>query len=241
MDLIPPANRGLPAAPVTAEQVNSSIRYTGYLVYRRTGQLTGGAGPAAAQLRALTRELARDDVQSRGYYDVSGFRAQAEVMIWWHAPTPQALQGASRALRRTAAGAVLSLVWAGFGVHRPAEFNRNHIPAFLAGAAPKAWAAVYPFVRSYQWYLLPESERRDLLIEHGRLGRDYPQVLTNTVAAFALGDYEWLLALEADQLHDIVDLMRELRAATARLHVREEVPFYTGRRIDEAEAINLLT
>ena len=50
----------------------------------------------------------------------------------------------------------------------------------------------------------------------------------NTVAAFALGDYEWILAFEADELHRIVDLMRDLRATEARRHVREEVPFYTG-------------
>ncbi len=51
----------------------------------------------------------------------------------------------------------------------------------------------------------------------------------NTVSAFALGDYEWVLAFEADELHRIVDLMRDLRATEARRHVREEVPFFTGR------------
>jgi chlorite dismutase len=45
-----------------------------------------------------------------------------------------------------------------------------------------------------------------------------------------LGDYEWILAFEADELHRIVDLMRHLRASRARLHVRAELPFYTGRR-----------
>ena len=37
-----------------------------------------------------------------------------------------------------------------------------------------------------------------------------------------------MLAFEADELHRIVDLMRQLRGAEARRHVREEVPFYTG-------------
>ena len=46
----------------------------------------------------------------------------------------------------------------------------------------------------------------------------------NTVASFALGDYEWILAFEADELHRIVDLMRDLRASEARRHVREEIP-----------------
>ncbi len=62
-----------------------------------------------------------------------------------------------------------------------------------------------------------------MLVEHGMMGREYNQVLSNTVAAFALGDYEWLLALEADELHDTVDLMRHLRASGARMHVREEI------------------
>ncbi|MCZ9341372.1 chlorite dismutase family protein, partial [Streptomyces sp. TRM76130] len=45
------------------------------------------------------------------------------------------------------------------------------------------------------------------------------------------------LAFEADELHRIVDLMRHLRGSEARLHVREEVPFYTGRRKDLAELV----
>ncbi len=80
-----------------------------------------------------------------------------------------------------------------------------------------------------------------MLVEHGMMGREYNQVLSNTVAAFALGDYEWLLCLEADELHDTVDLMRHLRSSQARLHVREEVPFYTGRRLDEAEIPEVLS
>jgi chlorite dismutase len=36
-------------------------------------------------------------------------------------------------------------------------------------------------------------------------GSEYPEVLANTVSAFALGDYEWLLAFEADDLVPIVD------------------------------------
>ena len=60
------------------------------------------------------------------------------------------------------------------------------------------------------------------------MARDYPDVRANTVASFALGDYEWILAFEADELHRIVDLMRHLRGSETRRHVREEVPFYTG-------------
>ena len=69
-----------------------------------------------------------------------------------------------------------------------------------------------------------------MLAEHGRMGREYPDVRANTVSSFALGDYEWLLAFEADELTRIVDVMRHLRGARARAHTREELPFLTGIR-----------
>jgi len=100
-------------------------------------------------------------------------------------------------------------------LHRPAEFNKSHIPAFLADEQPRRHVSVYPFVRSYEWHLLPDADRRRMLAEHGAMARDYPDVRANTVASFSPSDYEWILAFEADELHRIVDLMRHLRAAEA--------------------------
>ena len=128
-------------------------------------------------------------------------------------------------------------VWSQMALHRPAEFNKNHIPAFLADEHAREWVCVYPFVRSYEWYLLPDEDRRRMLVEHGMAARTYPDVRANTVPAFALGDYEWILAFEADEMYRIVDLMRDLRATDARLHVREELPFYSGRRLPLAELV----
>ena len=228
------------AARPTAREINAQIVYTAFAVYSRAGDLDGPAEKATAELIELVRELAEQGVTLRGFYDVSALRADADLMVWWHAPTAEALQAAARSLRRTAVGRSLSPSWSAMGLHRPAEFNKGHVPAFLAGAAAKNWATVYPFVRSYEWYLLPDAERRGMLVEHGMMGREYDQVLSSTVAAFALGDYEWLLALEADELHDTVDLMRHLRASGARMHVREEVPFFSGRRIDEVGVVEVL-
>jgi chlorite dismutase len=151
-------------------------------------------------------------------------------MIWWHAASADTLQEAYGLLRRTGLGRHLAPVWSQLALHRPAEFNRSHVPAFLAGEPARGYVCVYPFVRSYEWYLLPDDERRRMLAEHGQMARGYPDVRANTVASFGLGDYEWILAFEADELHRIVDLMRHLRGSTARRHVREELPFFTGRR-----------
>lgn len=212
------------------KEINASIRYTMWSVFRLETPLGEAADRAAegAEVEKLYAELAEADVVVRGTYDVSGLRADADVMVWIHAATSEELQAAYHRFRRTAFGRRLAPVWSQMALHRPAEFNKSHVPAFLSDEEPKRHVSVYPFVRSYDWYLLEESERRTMLADHGRMARDYADVRANTVASFSLGDYEWILAFEADDLYRIVDLMRHLRGSEARRHVREEVPFYTG-------------
>jgi chlorite dismutase len=221
-------------------ELNDTVRYTMWSVFRAALPLPADRAAVHDEAAELFDQLAGKDVVVRGTYDVAGLRADADVLVWWHAPSSDDLQDGYARLRRTALGRHLQPVWSQLAVHRPAEFNRSHLPAFLAGEAPRAYLCVYPFVRSYEWYLLPEAERRALLAEHGQLARGFPDVRANTVASFALGDYEWILAFEADELHRIVDLMRHLRGSGARRHVREELPFYTGRRRDLADLITAL-
>ena len=222
-------------------ELNDTIRYTMWSVFKLR-DLIGDADRAAeaAEVTALFDKLGTEDVVVRGTYDVSGLRADADLMVWWHAEDSESLQRAYNALRRTAFGRRLEPVWSQMALHRPAEFNRSHLPAFLADEEPRAHICVYPFVRSYEWYLLDDAERRRMLAEHGKMARGYADVRANTIASFALGDYEWLLAFEADELHRIVDLMRHLRASDARRHVREEVPFYTGSRASVSELLERL-
>jgi hydrogen peroxide-dependent heme synthase len=219
-------------------ELNETIRYTMWSVFQAAESLEPAPrGEIAGEVAELFEDLAAKDVVVRGTYDVSGLRADADIMVWWHASSADALQDAYGKLRRTGLGQHLVPVWSAMALHRPAEFNKSHIPAFLAGEPAKAYVCVYPFVRSYEWYLLPDEDRRAMLAEHGQMARGYPDVRANTVSSFALGDYEWMLAFEADELHRIVDLMRDLRASGARRHVREEIPFYTGRRRDIADLV----
>ena len=223
-----------PESATSAE--TPELGYTLWAVLRRDISKVAGLGELNREIADVTEA----GVTIRGFYDVSSIRADADLMIWLHGPKPETLQWALRRLRRGEPLQSLIPVWNALGVHRDAEFTSNHLPAFMRGAEPEKWLAVYPFVRSYEWYLLPEEERRAMLGDHGRKGSEYRQVLANTVASFALGDYEWILGLEAPELVDLVDLMRHLRQTDARMHVREEVPFYTGRRIEASELAEVL-
>jgi chlorite dismutase len=222
---------------------NETQATIGYALWAVFARPAGAVSPPAdaASLAAAIEALPESGVTLRGLYDVSGLRSDADVMVWLTGDDAQRLQAALRALRRTGPLSQLLPRWNALGVHRDAEFTRDHAPSFMRGLPPKQWVSVYPFVRSLDWYILPEDERRGMLSEHGLKGRDYPQVQPNTVAAFALGDYEWILALEADDPIHLVDMMRHLRATEARRHVREEVPFFTGRLIGLDEIAEVLS
>ncbi|HEX4834460.1 MAG TPA: hydrogen peroxide-dependent heme synthase [Trebonia sp.] len=201
------------------------------------GSLDAGRDAAGEELAGFIDQAAGKGIVTRGCYDVQGMRADADYMLWTVAPTSDELQETYARFRRTRLGRASEPVFSAMALHRPAEFNKGHIPAFLAQEEPKDYVSVYPFVRSYDWYLMDPAERRRMLAEHGMMAREYPDVRANTVSCFSLNDFEWMLAFEADELHRIVDLMRHLREADARRHTRVEIPFFTGRRKSPAALV----
>lgn len=222
-----------------ARDLNELIRYTMWSVFRVSDRpvLDAGRDAAGEELAEFIDQAAGKGIVTRGCYDLQGMRADADYMLWTVAPTSDELQETYARLRRTRLGRASEPVFSAMALHRPAEFNKGHIPAFLADEEPKNYVSVYPFVRSYEWYLMDPAERRRMLAEHGMMAREYPDVRANTVSCFSLNDFEWMLAFEADELHRIVDLMRHLRGADARRHTRVEIPFFTGRRKPPAQLV----
>jgi hydrogen peroxide-dependent heme synthase len=213
--------------------VTDEVTYAYYPVFRRRDEAT--PGDAAQEWEVAFKE--HSGVEIRGIYDARGFRPDADLLMWWVGTSMEEMQDLLGALRGTSPGRSLELTHAFTGVVRPPEFNPQHVPAFLRGEAPRRWLCVYPFVRTPEWYLQPAERRAELLKEHGEMGREFPDVLPNTTSAFGLGDWEWILAFEADELHRIVDCIRRLRDSESRRFVKEEVPFVVGRRVELAEAV----
>jgi hydrogen peroxide-dependent heme synthase len=228
-------------AKLDYDALNSMTRYMMISVFAVTPEVLDDDRSAVVDETAtFLKQQEEGGVVVRGLYDVAGFRADADFMIWTHAERVEDLQSTYRDFRRTSLGRACEPVWSVVALHRPAEFNKSHVPAFIAGEEPGDYLCVYPFVRSLEWYLLPDEERRKMLVEHGMSGREYPDVRANTVPAFALGDYEWILAFEGPDLGRIVELMWKLRYTEARRHVREEVPFFTGPRVGVEQLVNSL-
>jgi chlorite dismutase len=184
------------------------------------------AGVAAAA--KLLAEAVDEGLELRGTYSLTGLRADADLMLWWITPHLDRLHELAVGLRRTHLGENLEPREVFLGLAGASQYASDHRPAFASGEAARRYAAVYPFVKTAAWYLLPYEERRRLMAEHGRVGREYP-VGASTVRAFGLGDAEFIVTLESESLVALVDCMEALRRVEVRTYTQRDLPVYLGR------------
>ena len=139
---------------------------------------------------------------------------------------------AHRSVGRLLCGMSISVC--GFDVAvRPAATR----PPSCAVWPPKKYLSVYPFTKTTDWYLLPYEQRRDLMIEHGRMGQEFPSIQTNTVNSFGIADQEFIVALEDDDPATLVKMVQRLRAAEVRKYTSIDTPIFLGRLTDTRTAI----
>jgi peroxiredoxin len=218
------------------------LTHVAYASYRATSSATKlprerRAQDASEALRVLA---SAHGVALRGTYDTSGYRGDAHLLVWLAAAAPDLLQDGLAAFGRTAVGSTLEPFWTAIGVHSPSERTGTTAPAYYRGEGARRYLCVHPLAYSVDWYLLEPHLRRRMISDDHRLAREHPEVRTNTVSAFGMGDHEWLLAYESDQLVKIVELQRHLRSAALRRYVQADLPMITGVRKPLAQILEAL-
>ena len=178
-----------------------------------------------------------ESVQVRGAYSTTGLSAGVDLILWLVADECDAFQQLAGEIHRSSAGRLLALRYVYLGVASMSQYDPEHSPAFLRGLAPKQFLSVYPFTKTTEWYLLPYEERRALMVEHGRMGHEYPTIQTNTVNSFGIADQEFIVALEDDDPGTLVKMVQRLRAAEVRRYTKLDTPIFLGRLTDLRTAI----
>ena len=138
-------------AKLDYKELNAVQQYSQHAVFK---VIPGALGTERAEIIAQAQKFFADveeagKVTVRGIYDLTAMRDSADFMIWWHAEEFSDLQKVFGDFRReTTLGQVSEVTWVGNALHRPAEFNKSHLPSFIMGEEPKEWISVYPVVRS---------------------------------------------------------------------------------------------
>ena len=214
--------------------------YTAFWLFRARNERpewTDGERDDAACSVAHLIDQNQHGVELRGAYVTTGFTAGVELILWVVADDAAPFQQLAIDLRRSPLGDAMEMKQVYLGVASTSQYDPNHGPAFLRGLAPKSYLSVYPFTKTPNWYLLPFEQRRDLMIEHGKMGHEFPSILTNTVSSFGIADQEFIVALEDDDPATLIKMVQRLRAAAVREYTQVDTPIFLGLRKDLPRAL----
>jgi chlorite dismutase len=86
---------------------------------------------------------------------------------------------------------------------------------------------VYPMWKKREWYRLSDEERMTIMREHIAVARQYTDISTNTAYSFGLDDQEFVVAFDADDPKQVLDLVQDLRATESSAYTESETPIFT--------------
>jgi chlorite dismutase len=106
--------------------------------------------------------------------------------------------------------------------------------------ADSKYLIVYPMWKKREWYGLSAEERMAVMREHIAVARRYTGIETNTAYSFGLDDQEFVVAFDADDPSEFLDLVQELRSTESSAYTASETPIFTCIRSTVERALDAL-
>ena len=178
-------------------------------------------------------------------YSLVGIRGDCDFMLWRIGYDLEPLQEMSAKLLATGLGKYLTAPYSYLSMTKSSIYLVGHVHDGQADARGRIepgqhkYVFVYPFVKTREWYRLPEPTRQAAMKEHIALGHKFPRVKLNTTYSFGLDDQEFVLAFESDYLEDFLDLVMALRETEASRYTLRDTPIFTcvHRPLDDVLAL----
>lgn len=168
-------------------------------------------------------------------YTLVGMRSDVDFLLWTVAEDVEPFQALETALRNTALGPYLDVPRSFLSGTRRSIYDislpedREAVDAearIRIEPSGSKYLFVYPFIKTRPWYMLSQEERQEMITEHIRVGRKYPDIRLNTTYSYGIDDQEFVVAFEGDNPHDFVDLVAELRHTAASLYTLRDTPMH---------------
>lgn len=126
------------------------------------------------------------------------------------------------------------------------ERQRQRVGARLFTAIPKnRHVCFYPMNKRrgeiLNWYSEPFARRAEMMLEHGKVGREYAGTVTQIISgSIGFDDWEWGVDLFADDALTFKKLIYEMRFDEASAKFAEFGPFYVGLQFAPANLLKFL-
>ena len=126
------------------------------------------------------------------------------------------------------------------------ERQRQRVTGRLFGPIPQGrYVCFYPMDKrrgeTHNWYTVEFQRRAEMMLEHGKVGREYAGKVTQIISgSIGYDDWEWGVDLFADNPLTFKKLIYEMRFDEASAKYAEFGPFYTGLQFSPDELVKLL-
>lgn len=185
--------------------------------------------------KEFAQALDADDAEIYPYSTV-GLRGDGQLLLWFVAWDPAALQRAQARINGTGLGRWLRESHSYLAMTRRSQYLKGHAHegqehSDRPGPKGGAYLFVYPMDKQRPWYRVPFEERRQMMGEHFKIGHRYPDVHIHTGYSFGIDDQEFVVAFEGGSLGRFLDLVEELRGSAASAYTARDVPVLTAANL----------
>ena len=166
-------------------------------------------------------------------YSTVGLRADADFLLWRISYSADDFQSQTQAINKSRLGAYLTTPHSMLAMTKRSTYIDKLDPFHTAESrthiipGKRKFLFVYPFVKTRDWYLLPQEKRQEIMDVHIRVGNKYPSVKLNTTYSFGLDDQDFVVAFETDEPKDFLDLVQELRETQSSKFTQRDTPIFT--------------
>jgi chlorite dismutase len=121
------------------------------------------------------------------------------------------------------------------------ESQRRRVTGRLFAPIPQTrYVCFYPMDKrrgeTFNWYSVEFAKRAEMMLEHGKVGREYAGKVTQIISgSIGFDDWEWGVDLFADDPLTFKKLIYEMRFDEASARYAEFGPFYTGLQFASSE------
>lgn len=168
------------------------------------------------------------------FYRVFPTRHEADLLIWTAAEAAEP-EGVREHLRRLGELLAPWRRWADpaatlWGLTRPSPYTRRASSRTIdpIDGARRPALVIYPFSKTTEWHLLDAERRQELMGEHIRVGREFPEVDQLLLYSYGLQDQEFVVVYEMDDLARFSELVATLRSTEVRRYTLLDTPVWTA-------------
>jgi len=179
-----------------------------------------------AEFAAACREFAEDHYLRA--YSLVGTRGDCDLLVRAIAPTLDPIHELHVLLNQSGLMRFADVSYSYLAMTKESPYSDEpDRPLAPRPGADSKYLIVYPMWKKRDWYRLPEGERMRVMRDHIAVARRFTGIETNTAYSFGLDDQEFVVAFNADDPSEFLDLVQALRATESSAYTASETPIFT--------------